>query len=150
MKKKEVPWSELLEQSIPESVLKERSQAMKIAAWIMCAFLIIGGLLTPHKLVILFGVLYILVLVMDRSVAATPRGIEIFHDMKITTNYTIWEWKDIHAISREENAKYPNVYAVYFTKGDKSKRLFFPRNQWDAIVRLAKQGNHGLRVAKNS
>ena len=148
MAKVEKPWIELEKESVPAREVKERSRWNKGLAWVMCAFLICGGIVTPYKIAILFGVLYILVLLMDKQTAATPRGIEIFYDMKITTSYTFWPWKEISAISREENAKYPGIYAVYFTRGDKSKRLFFNKDQWEALIRLAKQGNHGLQIVK--
>lgn len=148
MTRKDLPWKELESLSQPAREVKERSRWNTRLAWVMCAFLIIGGILTPYRITVLFGLLYVLVLLMDKQTAATPRGIEIFYDMKITTSYTFWPWKEINAISREENVKYPGIYAVYFTRGDKSKRLFFNKNQWDALIRLAKQGNHGLQVVK--
>lgn len=148
MQKKEIPWLEYETVSQPACEVKERSVWNIRLAWIMCAFLMVGGILTPYKIGILFSVLYILVLIMDKETAATPRGIEIFYDMKITTSYTFWPWKEIAAISREENPKVPDIYAVYFTRGDKSKRLFFRKEQWDDIIRLAKQGNHGLQIVK--
>lgn len=58
-----------------------------------------------YALSAIFAVLYALALLMEKSVAVTNRGLEIFHDMRLTTNYELWAWADIYSITYEPDPK---------------------------------------------
>ncbi len=146
--RKSAPWIGLEGTIVEATEVKKRKPAVKYCAWGMCLFLFVGGIISKYYVISLFAVLYILVLLMQKSVVATERGIEIFHEMFITTNYEIWSWKDIHAIAKEENPKYPDYVVLYFSKGDRTKRITFYKKQAEEVFRLARKGNAGLRIKK--
>lgn len=141
-----LPW-ESLEGPIYETrELKPHKQWVVVGCWIMSVFLIIGGIITPYRVVTLFGVLYILTLLMKKDTVVTERGIEIFYQMRITTHYDFWSWKDIVSVTREDR-KHPELVALHFGKGNRSKRLFFTKADARQIMVLAKKKNSRIVVA---
>ncbi len=111
----------------------------------MCLFLIVGGFLTPYRIAIILGLLYILVLLMKKDVVVTQRGLEIFYQMRITTHYDFWPWREMVALIREDR-KHPELVALHFGRGNASKRFFFTHADSDAIMALARQKNPRMAV----
>ena len=144
--KKSLPWSNLSGDIYTAEEVKKREPWVKVCAWGMSIFILIGGIYTRYYFLSVFGVLYILTLLMEKSVVVTGRGIETFHEMKITTNYEIWEWKDVVAISEETNPKYPELVALYFIRNNRTKRLFFRKEDKNAIIKIARSGNPNLNL----
>lgn len=147
--RKLAPWTELSGTVIEATEVHKRKAWVNYCSWMMCAFLLVGGIISKMYVACVFGLLYIMVLIMQKSVVATERGIEIFHEMVITTNYELLSWKDIHAIAQEENPKYPDYTVLYFTKGDRTKRMVFYKKDVEEVYKLARKGNAGLRIQKN-
>lgn len=123
----------------------QRKGWVKYGGWLLVAALLAGGTLSRWKIAYVFAVLYALALVMERSVAVTQRGLEIYHQMQITTNYERWDWKDVYALTYEPNPKDAAQTVLYFTKGDRTKRCLFSRADAEAICKLAKAQNPELR-----
>ena len=111
----------------------------------MCMFLILGGLITPYKIAIVFGVLYILVLLMKKDVVVTERGLEVFYQMRITTQYDFWPWDEMVSVVREDR-NHPDLVALHFGRGNASKRFFFTREDSDDIMALARKKNRRITV----
>lgn len=147
--RKSAPWTDIAGTIIEATEVHKRKPWVTYSAWLMCAFLLVGGVLSKFYFVCVFAVLYMLVLVMQKSVVATERGLEIFHEMLITSNYEFWDWKEIRAIAQENNPKYPEYTVLYFTKGDRTKRLVFYKKDVDEVFMLARKGNAGLTIQKD-
>lgn len=138
--KKELPWAETTGPVYHAQEIKPRKESTKTLCWLMCGFLIVGGLMTPYKLIILFALLYMLVLLMKKDMVVTERGVETFYQMRITTWYEKLEWKDIDMVVREDRDD-PRLVALYFRErgnDDRVKRLFFTREDAQSIMRMAK------------
>lgn len=138
MRSEHLPWD-----SVPGTVyhareLKPRKPWVTKGCWAMCIFLIFGGLVTPYKIALVFGVLYILVLLMQKDAVVTDRGLEIFYQMRITTSYTLWPWDEITAVIREDR-KHPELAALHFARGNATRRFFFTHADTDAIMDLARR-----------
>jgi len=111
------------------------------------ALLIVGGLTTRWRIAAVFGVLYILALLMDKSVVVTSRGLELFYEMKITTHYELWSWGEIRAVLRDSGKKVPaGLVALHFVRGDKSRMLCFPKAEAEKVMALARTSSPGIRV----
>lgn len=108
--------------------------------------LIIGGIITPYRVAAVFGVLYILTLMMKKDTVITERGLEIFYQMRITTHYDFWSWKEIVSVIREDR-KHPELIALHFGRGNRSKRLFFTKADAKQIMVLARKKNSRAVVA---
>ena len=118
-----------------------RKKWVKYGGWVIVAALILGATATRWKTLYLFAGLYVLALLMEKYVTVTQRGLEIFHQMQITTNYERWDWKDIYAVTHEPDPSDKSRTILYFTKGDRTKRNFYRNDDAKEIVKLAKKQN---------
>ena len=145
MSVKSLPWSELAGPVYIPRELKPRKPYVIYACWAMVVLLLIGGIFTRFKIALVFGALYAITLLSKKDAAVTERGLEIFYQMKITTNYNFWPWEEINAIVVEDR-NHPELIALHFGRGNASKRFFFTRPDTQNILILAKQKNPGIPV----
>lgn len=149
MRTQPLPW-----ESVPDPKYLacniQRKGWVTAGGWILVVVLLAAGVITRYRIALVFGVLYALALVMVKSVAVTQRGLEIFHDMRVTTNYEHWTWKEIEAVTYEPNPKNAAQTIVYFTRGDRTKHFAFAKADAEALLRLAKEQNPGVRVYDGS
>ncbi len=146
MRRKVLPW-----ESVPGSkylaldTLQGKGWVRK-GGWVFVVALLLGASLTRWKTLYIFAVLYALALVMQKYVAVTERGLEIYHDMHITTNYERWDWADIYAVTHEPGPGGSGRTILYFTRGDRTKRNYFNTGDVPAILKLAKNKNPEIRI----
>lgn len=140
-----LPWESVDGPKYSPKELKPRQKWVTVGSWFMCALLIFGGLTTKYRIAAIFGLLYILALLMVKSVAVTSRGLEIFYQMRITTHYDFLSWQDIRAVTREDKG-HAELVALYFANDIKSKRLFFTKSDAEKIMQLAKTQNAAIKV----
>lgn len=146
MRRKVLPW-----ESVPGpkylalDAMQGKSWVRK-GGWVFVAALLLGATVTRWKTLYIFVVLYALALVMQKYVAVTERGLEIYHDMQVTTNYERWDWADIYAVTHEMDPAGSGRAILYFTKGDRTKRNYFDADDVPAILKLAKKKNPEIRV----
>lgn len=141
-----LPWDSLEGPIYYARDLKPRKPWVTYGCWILSAALIIGGIITPYRVAAIFGVLYILTLLMKKDTVITERGLEIFYQMRITTHYDFWSWKEIVSVIREDR-KHPELVALHFGRGYRSKRLFFTKADAKQIMVLARKKNSRAVVA---
>ena len=146
MRQTVLPW-----ESVPDpiclAVEPQRQKGwVKTGGWILVVVLLAAGFATRWKIALLFGVLYALALVMEKYVAVTERGLEIFHQMRVTTNYELWAWKDIYAVTYEPDPRDGARMLLYFTKGDRTKRAFFSKADAQTILALARKQNSDVKL----
>ncbi len=146
MKDKRLPWESLEGPIYYAREIKPRKQWVTVGGWILSAALLVGGILTPYRVLIIFGLLYILTLLMEKDTVVTNRGVEIYYQMRITTHYDIWEWKEILSVTREDR-NHPELVALHFARGNRSKRLFFTKADAKQIMVLAKKRNSRIKTA---
>lgn len=143
-----LPWESVPGPQYHARDLKPRKKWVTAGGWVMSFVLILGGIAYPkYWFAAVFGVLYMLTLLMQKDIVVTSRGLEIFYQMHITTQYDFWSWDDIHTIIREDK-KHPELVALHIGKGDRSKRLFFTKADAQAIMDLARKQNHPILVAE--
>lgn len=135
-----LPWESLEGPVYSAKEFKPRKKWVTNGCWFMSVFLIIGGITTQYRIAAVFGVLYILTLLMQKDTVVTERGIEIYYQMRITTHYDFWDWKEIVSVIREDRND-PKLVALYFTRGDRNKRLFFTKADATQIMVLARKKN---------
>ena len=140
-----LPWSELDGPVYAARELKPRKTYVTYGWWVMATLLILAGIVTRWKIAAVFGVLYILVLLMKKDTAVTSRGLEIYYQMRITTQYDFWPWEEINAIVVEDR-NHPELIALHFGRGNLSKRFFFTRPDTQDILVLAKRKNPGIPI----
>lgn len=142
-----LPWESLEGPIYHPKEIKPQKKWVRTGGWVLSAALILGGIITPYRVLILFALLYILTLLMKKDAAVTERGLEIFYQMKITTHYDFWPWKEIDSLLVEDR-NHPGLLALHFVRGDKSKRLFFTRAEIKQIQILAKKKNSRIKMAE--
>ena len=145
MSKQALPWANLTGPIYTPRELKPRKPYVIYACWAMVILLLVGGLVTRFKIALIFAALYALTLLSQKDVAVTQRGLEIFYQMKITTNYNFWPWAEINAIVVEDR-NHPELIALHFGRGDASKRFFFTRPDTEKILVLAREKHPGVPV----
>lgn len=141
-----LPWEVVAGPQYYAKELKPRKKWVTAGSWVMSFVLILGGLAYPkYWFAAIFGVLYMLALLMQKDIAVTVRGLEIFYQMHITTHYDFWSWDEIHTIIRDDR-KHPELVALHIARGDRSKRLFFTKADAEKIMELAKKQNPRIFV----
>lgn len=145
MSKPSLPWSELTGPIYIPRELKPRKAYVVYACWAMVILLLVGGIFTRFKIALIFGALYALTLLTKKDAAVTERGLEIYYQMRITTNYNFWPWEEINAIVVEDR-NHPELIALHFGRGNASKRFFFTRSDTQNILILAREKNPGVPV----
>lgn len=145
MDSKQLPWDSISGPVYRARVLKPRKQWVTAGCCFLCVFLIAFGLTTRYRIGIVFGVLYILVLLMKKDIAVTDRGLEVYYQMRITTHYDLWPWEEIVAVIREDR-RHPELVALHFGRGNSSKQFFFTRKDSDAIMAMARKKNQKILV----
>lgn len=114
--------------------------------WILVALLLYGGITTKFKVALVFAAMYVITLLTKKTIAVTSRGLETFYQMRITTQYDFWAWEDMYSITYEFDYQHSGVVALYFTCGDRTRRLFFNKKEKDAIIALGKEKNPSLVI----
>lgn len=140
-----LPWESVEGPKYYPKELKPRKKWVTAGSWIMSGFLILGGLVTQYHVAAVFGLLYLLALMMVKTTAVTSRGVEIYYQMKIATHYDFLSWDEIRAVTREDRG-HPDLVALYFANDIKSKRLFFTKSDAKKIMELATERNPGIKV----
>ncbi|BAK99853.1 hypothetical protein OBV_26550 [Oscillibacter valericigenes Sjm18-20] len=140
-----LPWESVEGPKYYPKELTPRKKWVTAGSWLMSGFLILGGLVTQYHVAAVFGLLYLLALMMVKTTAVTSRGVEIYYQMKITTHYDFQSWDEIRAVTREDRGR-PDLVALYFANDIKSKRLFFTKSDAKKIMELAKERNPSIKV----
>ena len=86
----------------------------------------------------IFSILYSITMVTVKDAAITCRGLEIFYNMQITTQYDFFAWEDINSIVIEDRGddEYVRLHIGYSSL---EKALFFKRSEVSAICKYAKE-----------
>ena len=145
MSKQTLPWADLTGPIYTPRELKPRKPHVIYACWAMVILLLVGGIVTRFKIALIFAALYGLTLLSQKDVAVTERGLEIFYQMKITTNYNFWPWAEINAIVVEDR-NHPELIALHIGRGSASKRFFFTRPDTEKILVLAREKHPGVPI----
>ena len=146
MRRTVFPWESLPGPKYLARDTLRRKEWTRTGGWVLVVILLAGGALTRWKVAYVFAVLYALALVMEKHVAVTERGLEIFHQMQFTTNYERWDWKDIYAVTYETDPGRSGRTILYFTKGDRTKRNFYESGDVHEILELAKKQNPEIKI----
>lgn len=144
-KTEHLPWELISGSKYHARELKPRSRYVTVGCWVLSGLLLLAGVITPYRVAFVFGLLYILTLLMKKDTVVTIRGLEIYYQMRITTHYDFWAWDQIDSILREDR-KHPQLLALHFMKGDRLKRLFFTREDAEKILVLAKERNPEIYI----
>jgi hypothetical protein len=123
-----------------------RKDWVKVGGWLFVAVLLAAGVLTRYRIALVFGVLYALALVMEKTVAVTQRGLEVYYDMRVTTSYELWKWDEVYAVTHEPDPKNSAQTVLYFTKGDRTRHFSFANGDAEGVLRLARERNPGVKV----
>ena len=128
-----LPW-----ESVPPPIYvsrppKPRKKWVTVGGWILVVLLL------------LFGLLYTLTLLTKKDAVVTTRGLEIFYQMQITTQYDFFPWEQINSIVTEDR-KHPDLIRLHIGYSSMEKALFFTRSDAEAIIKLAKEKNPAIRV----
>ena len=146
MRRTVLPWESVAEPKYNAVDTLKQNKRIKYGGWLVVAVLFLGGAVTRWKIACVFALLYALSLLMEKYVAVTPRGLEIFHQMRVTTNYERWDWADIYAVTHEPDPAGSGRAILYFTKGDRTKRNYYRAEDVEGILKLAKKQNPQIRV----
>lgn len=144
---KKAPWEGAAKTIYFAREVKPRSKNMKRLCLCLSIFLIFGGILTPIRISILFGILYLLATLMKKTVVLTERGIESFYQMRICNHYECIPWEEFTKAA-EEDRNHKELMALYFQRGERVKRLFFLRSELPGLEAFVKQCNPGLKILK--
>ena len=146
MRRTVLPWESVPGPKYSAVDTLKRNNRIKYGGWFVVAVLFLGGMLTRWKIALIFAVLYALAMLMEKYVTVTERGLEIFHQMQVMTNYERWDWKDIYAVTHEPDPAGSGRMILYFTKGDRTKRNYFTNEDAKEILKLAKKQNPEIRI----
>lgn len=142
-----LPWESVPGPIYAAQPLKPRKKWVMAGGWILSAVLLVGGFGTRYRVLIVFGILYLLTMLMIKDTVVTSRGVETFYQMRITTHYDFVGWDKIESVVRE-GCKQPGLVALYFAHGDRVKRLYFSKPDAEQILALAREQRPGIKLAE--
>ena len=145
MRTEQLPWDPVPGPYYAARELKPRKKWVTVGGWILVAVLLLGGLATRYRVLLVFSALYALALLTKKDVVVTSRGLEINYQMRITTQYDFWSWDKIVSVTREDKNN-PEVVALYFGMDNKAKRLYFTRPVAEQVLKLAKEVKPGITI----
>ena len=114
--------------------------------WALVALLAYGGITTRYKVALLFAALYAITLLSEKTIRITAAGLEQETRMKVANHREVWPWQDIFSVTYEALPQTPGRVALYFTCGDRTRRLYFAKEEQDEILALGKRQNPALMV----
>ena len=117
--------------------LRPRKRWVTYGGYCLAVLLLAAGLLTRYRIALL----------MDKQVVVSEKGIEQFYQMRITTHYECYPWNEIDTVVLEDRG-HPTLAALYFRRGDKTKRLFFDKEDAEKILLLARKQNSAMRIER--
>ncbi|WP_245149688.1 hypothetical protein [Peptoniphilus raoultii] len=142
----EKPWKDLGGNIFEAFPLVERKKYVTIMAWCLAFIFLLIGILTTYRICLFLAFVLFLTLLSKRYTVLTKRGLEIFYTMVFTKSYEMWLWEDIYALTHENEPKDKDVIRIYITKGDRSKRLYFKKEDLENIIKLAKENNRKIKI----
>ncbi len=116
---------------------KPRKKWVTAGGWILSVVLIASGLASGFLLITLFGILYLLALIMKKDTVVTSRGVETFYQMYITTHYDMWKLGELGYVLYEDRSK-SGLTALLFNRNERVKRLYFKNEDAVKIVDMIK------------
>ena len=95
----------------------------------------------------LIGLVLLAAGLMGKEVYVSEEGIITEYRFLVHNKREVWTWDEVMEIYCEYSSKHPGKVGIHFTKESlMARRLFFPRNQRDAIIDLALKHNPKIRV----
>ena len=150
--KQTLPWESVPPPIYTARVPKPRKKWVTVGGWVLVAVLLTYGYASFQRnnmllacVSLVFAVMYTLTLLMKKDAVVTTRGLEIFYQMQITTQYDFFSWDRINSIVREDRA-HPELVRLHIGYSSMEKALFFTKSDADAIIKLAKEKNPAIRV----
>ena len=146
-----LPWESVPPPIYTAQAFKPRKTWVKIGGWVLVVFLLIYGLTAQSRnplvatISLIFALLYTLTMLTKKDAAITSRGLEIFYNMQITTNYEFFPWEEINAIVTEDRG-HDDFIRLHIGYRSVEKALFFKREDVPAICKFAKEKNPAIRV----
>ena len=110
-----LPW-----ESVPPPIYvsrppKPRKKWVTVGGWILVVLLLLFGLMSKRSNLPLsvisdgLALLYTLTLLTKKDAVVTTRGLEIFYQMQITTQYDFFPWEQINSIASKQASKKRNT-----------------------------------------
>lgn len=140
-----LPWESVPPPIFTAQAFKPRKKWVTVGGWVLTVALLIFGLTSRYKISLVFAVLYTITMLTKKDAALTSRGLEIYYNMQITTNYDFFPWEEINAIVREDRG-HDDFVRLHIGYSSVEKALFFKRDEIDAICKYAKEKNPAIRV----
>ena len=105
------------------------------------------GIIQHTIYAVFIGLVLLAAGVMSKTVYVSEEGIVTEYRFLVRNKREVWGWDEIKDIFCEYSSKYPGKVGIHFTKESlMARRLFFPRNQKDAIIDLALSQNPKISV----
>lgn len=131
--------------------LDTHKKEVKIGIVLVGAVLIFFGTgLTGHIkfniIAIVFGTLLILSALLKKTVTVSSEGLLVHYDMRVATHRELWKWKDMFSLTWQKDENTPDLWRIYFTKDDRTRKFLFTEEDMNDILKLGKEKNPSIRV----
>ena len=126
---------------------RELSRTTEIACMAFGVGLLVLAVLQKSIYAGLIGLVLLAAGLMGKEVYVSEEGIITEYRFLVHNKREVWTWDEVMEIYCEYSSKHPGKVGIHFTKESlMARRLFFPRNQRDAIIDLALSKNPKIRV----
>ena len=126
---------------------RELSRTTEIACMAFGVGLLVLAVLQKSIYAGPIGVVLLAAGLMGKEVYVSEEGIITEYRFLVHNKREVWTWDEVMEIYCEYSSKHPGKVGIHFTKESlMARRLFFPRNQRDAIIDLALSKNPKIRV----
>lgn len=122
---------------------KRMKKSTRIAAIVGGLGLIALGIYMSSLYTGVIGAVLLLALVLQKEFSVTEEGVIVTYDAIVYKYREVWPFEDIVNIHKELSPDGKH-YAVHFGKDVMSRRLIFPKDVADDVIRLAMEKNPSI------
>lgn len=104
------------------------------------------GYIKFNIVAVIFGTLLVLSALLKKTVTVSDKGLLVHYDMRIAKHQELWKWEEMFSLTWQKDENTPDLWRIYFTKDDRTRKFLFSRDDMDDILELGKKENPSIKI----
>ncbi|ETK00017.1 hypothetical protein HMPREF0378_1731 [Eubacterium nodatum ATCC 33099] len=104
------------------------------------------GYIKFNIVAVIFGTLLVLSALLRKTVTVSSDGLLVHYDMRIAKHQELWGWKDMFSLTWQKDENTPDLWRIYFTKDDRTRKFLFTEDDMENILKLGKEKNPSIKI----
>ena len=104
------------------------------------------GYIKFNIVAVIFGTLLVLSALLRKTVTVSSDGLLVHYDMRIAKHQELWNWEDMFSLTWQKDENTPDLWRIYFTKDDRTRKFLFTEEDMKNILKLGKEKNPSIKI----